>query len=315
MIIARQGGIGRLRFILLNALKYIPVFGYYFYQSWIVAFPEVDRFSPAKPKVIEESRAFAVSKNLTPLQYHLTPRVRGIELLLNNMYSHLNAVYDMTVVFGDENGSCLDKTKPMPGLFSYLMKPHTLHIHLQRCPVADVPQEHDALRAWLSSRFALKDNIGIKLLATQSVAVMQPSLFADLDQVKKEQSRQPNVSEVKAAFLKNLSNLMPPLDDHGESAQPSVEELIATGKRSLLCLEFASAVQCFQRACQILAEANGDLHDTLAVPNLLYGTALLELSRCETKILSESLEKVHSPEGTPRMCYIIFYREICRKQC
>uniref|UniRef100_A0A5K3FK50 PlsC domain-containing protein n=1 Tax=Mesocestoides corti TaxID=53468 RepID=A0A5K3FK50_MESCO len=217
MIIARQGGIGRLRFILLNALKYIPVFGYYFYQhcfifvnrdnfeahkavatmdyikkknlsSWIVAFPEVDRFSPAKPKVIEESRAFAVSKNLTPLQYHLTPRVRGIELLLNNMYSHLNAVYDMTVVFGDENGSCLDKTKPMPGLFSYLMKPHTLHIHLQRCPVADVPQEHDALRAWLSSRFALKDK-----------------LFADLDQVKKEQSRQPNVSEVKAAFLKNLS--------------------------------------------------------------------------------------------------------------
>lgn len=36
MIIARQGGIGRLRFILLNALKYIPLFGYYFYQVCLI---------------------------------------------------------------------------------------------------------------------------------------------------------------------------------------------------------------------------------------------------------------------------------------
>nr|CDS19105.1 1 acyl sn glycerol 3 phosphate acyltransferase [Echinococcus granulosus] len=217
MVIARQGGIGRLRYILLNIFKYIPLFGYYVYQHcfifvnrdnfeahkavatmdyvtknglscWIVAFPEVDRFNPKKPKVIEESRAFAKSKNLLPLQYHLTPRVRGMELLLKNMSSHLHAVYDVTVIFADENGSCLDKGKPIPGLFSYLMRPRTLHIHLQRCPIADVPQDHDALRAWLYSRFALKDK-----------------LFADLEEIKKNKARQPNVDEVKAAFLRNLS--------------------------------------------------------------------------------------------------------------
>lgn len=53
---------------------------------------------------------------LIPLQYHLTPRVRGMELLLKNMSSHLHAVYDVTVVYADENGGCLDKGKPMPGL-------------------------------------------------------------------------------------------------------------------------------------------------------------------------------------------------------
>ncbi|VDL63185.1 unnamed protein product [Hymenolepis diminuta] len=217
MIIARQGGIGRLRFILLNALKYIPLFGYYFYQHcfifmnrdnfeahkavstmdyimkkqlscWIVAYPEVDRFNPRKPEAIKESRRFAKSKGLVPLKYHLTPRVRGMEVLLNNMSSHLHAVYDVTVVFGDEDGSCLDKSKPMPGLLAYLTKPRTLHIHLQRCPVADVPQDHDALRSWLSSRYALKDK-----------------LFSDLEEVKKATSSQPNVEDVKAAFLKNLS--------------------------------------------------------------------------------------------------------------
>ncbi|VDK23786.1 unnamed protein product [Taenia asiatica] len=229
MVIARQGGIGRLRYILLNAFKYIPLFGYYFYQQliavfihsslqhcfifvnrdnfeahkavatmdyvtknglscWVVAFPEVDRFNPKKLKVIEDSRAFAESKGLIPLQYHLTPRVRGMELLLKNMSSHLHAVYDMTVVYADENGSCLDKGKPMPGLLSYLMRSRTLHLHLQRCPIADVPQDHDALRTWLSSRFALKDK-----------------LFADLEEIKKSKSRQPNVDEVKSAFLNNLS--------------------------------------------------------------------------------------------------------------
>ncbi|KAL5107819.1 Protein HGV2 [Taenia crassiceps] len=39
------------------------------------------------------------------------------------------------------------------------------------------------------------------------------------------------------------------------------------------------------------AEKNGDLHDDLAIPNLLYGTALLELSRSENHVLGESMEK------------------------
>ncbi|KAM3175236.1 hypothetical protein ACTXT7_008915 [Hymenolepis weldensis] len=134
------------------------------------------------------------AKDLVPLKYHLTPRVRGMEVLLNNMSSHLHAVYDVTVIFGDENGSCLDKSKPMPGLLAYLTKPRTLHIHLQRCPIVDVPQDHDALRVWLSSRYALKDKYALKDM-----------LFSDLEEVKKAKSRQPNVEEVKAAFLKNLS--------------------------------------------------------------------------------------------------------------
>jgi len=217
MIIARQGGIGRLRFILLNALKYIPVFGYYFYQHcfifvnrdnfeahkamstmeyikkkylscWIVAYPEVDRFNPNKPHVIEESRRFAKSKECKPMDYHLTPRPRGMEILLNNMFNYLDAVYDVTIVFGDGEGRCLDKKQAMPGLFSYLMKPRTLHIHLQRIPIADVPVEHTPLRTWLNGRFALKDQ-----------------LFRELDPSKNGKKRQPSAKDVSAAFHKVLS--------------------------------------------------------------------------------------------------------------
>lgn len=42
-------------------------------------------------------------------------------------------------------------------LLAYLMKPRTLHVHLQRLPIADIPIDHESLRSWCVSRFALKD--------------------------------------------------------------------------------------------------------------------------------------------------------------
>lgn len=59
------------------------------------------------------------------MDYHLTPRPRGMEILLNNMFNYLDAVYDVTIVFGDGEGRCLDKKQAMPGLFCmYLSSPY-----------------------------------------------------------------------------------------------------------------------------------------------------------------------------------------------
>ncbi|VDK23785.1 unnamed protein product [Taenia asiatica] len=84
---------------------------------------------------------------------------------------------------------------------------------------------------------------------------------------------------------------MAPLNHVVISDKLSPEELIAKGKREMLCSQLPNAVDCFQMACQLLAEKNGDLHDDLAIPNLLYGTALLELSRSENHVLGESVER------------------------
>ncbi|CDS37154.1 egf domain protein [Echinococcus multilocularis] len=95
---------------------------------------------------------------------------------------------------------------------------------------------------------------------------------------------------------------MVPLNSEPVLDKLSPEELIAKGKREMLCSQISNAVECFQMACQLLAEKNGDLHDDLATPNLLYGTALLELSRSENNILGESMEKraesMDSPEDS-----------------
>ncbi|KAL7059389.1 hypothetical protein AAHC03_013597 [Spirometra sp. Aus1] len=94
---------------------------------------------------------------------------------------------------------------------------------------------------------------------------------------------------------------MAPLDG-GETAKsvesaPTAEELIAKGKRDLICLEISSAVENFQKACELIASEHGDFHESLATPNLLYGTALLELARSENHILSEAVGNAESDES------------------
>lgn len=197
MLIARQGGIGRLRFMLHSMLKYIPLFGFSFYQhsfiyvdrtnfsaersvaplkyikkhqlpSWIIIYPEGTRFNPNNTEVIEKSLAYAEKKGLKSLKYHLTPRIRGTEMVLSNLHDYLDAVYDVTVVYADANGRPLDKAERMPDMFSYMNAQHTLHIHIHRIPIAEVPRDGRALEEWLNARFQLKDTLFEKLGAAFS---------------------------------------------------------------------------------------------------------------------------------------------------
>ncbi|KAK4474751.1 hypothetical protein MN116_001875 [Schistosoma mekongi] len=70
------------------------------------------------------------------------------------------------------------------------------------------------------------------------------------------------------------------------------EELIIQGRRSLVCGDINKAVETFQKACETLSTLHGDFHEALAVPNLLYGTALLELSRIESSVIGNALDGI-----------------------
>nr|CAX73791.1 Protein HGV2 [Schistosoma japonicum] len=70
------------------------------------------------------------------------------------------------------------------------------------------------------------------------------------------------------------------------------EELVVQGRRSLVCGDINKAVEAFQKACETLSTLHGDFHEDLAVPNLLYGTALLELSRIESSVIGNALDGI-----------------------
>ncbi|CAH8676435.1 unnamed protein product [Schistosoma haematobium] len=70
------------------------------------------------------------------------------------------------------------------------------------------------------------------------------------------------------------------------------EDLITQGRRDLVCGDINKAVDNFQKACEALSMIHGDFHEALAIPNLLYGTALLELSRIESSVIGNALDGI-----------------------
>lgn len=61
-----------------------------------------------------------------------------------------------------------------------------------------------------------------------------------------------NIEQLALLRNWNLSLKMSPLSGSVVAEAPSVDALIAKGKRDLLCSEISSAVECFAKACEIL---------------------------------------------------------------
>ncbi|GIX84187.1 1-acyl-sn-glycerol-3-phosphate acyltransferase epsilon [Caerostris extrusa] len=59
MIADRQGSIGHVRYVMKDSLQLVPLYGFYFYETWMVIFPEGTRFNPEASEMIEKSQSFA----------------------------------------------------------------------------------------------------------------------------------------------------------------------------------------------------------------------------------------------------------------
>ncbi|CAH8592941.1 unnamed protein product [Schistosoma turkestanicum] len=188
MLISHQGGLGRTRFVLHKNLKYLPIFGFYLSQdsclfvdrhnfdaktavntlndlkklqsnTWMVIYPEGTRYNPWKHDVIEQSQKFAIEKaGIKPFKHVLVPRRKGLQLILNQMHDCLDALYDVTTVFADENGYPYDHTIPAPGLGDWLVKRRSLYIYLKRIPIKQIPTDSQSISQWLYERYRIKDD-------------------------------------------------------------------------------------------------------------------------------------------------------------
>ncbi|CAH8663253.1 unnamed protein product [Dicrocoelium dendriticum] len=75
-------------------------------------------------------------------------------------------------------------------------------------------------------------------------------------------------------------------------------DLIAQGRRSLVCGEIPQAVECLQKACEQLSSEYGELDERLGDPYLLYGSALLELARMESTVIGNALDGVPEDDSS-----------------
>lgn len=73
------------------------------------------------------------------------------------------------------------------------------------------------------------------------------------------------------------------------STNESYEELLAQGKRNLMCKEIPQALNQLQQASRLVAEKFGETADECAEVYYYYGTALLEMARIENNVLGNAL--------------------------
>uniref|UniRef100_A0A674EY83 1-acylglycerol-3-phosphate O-acyltransferase 5 (lysophosphatidic acid acyltransferase, epsilon) n=1 Tax=Salmo trutta TaxID=8032 RepID=A0A674EY83_SALTR len=159
MLAIRQKALGHVRYVLKDGLKWLPLYGWYFSQMYLVIFPEGTRYNPELKKMISDSQAFATKEGLAALDHVLTPRMKASHVAIETMRDHLDAVYDITVVYEATLGKSSDR-QPAPTMPEFLCKESPrVHIHFERVDMKEIPPESVFFRGWLHKRFEIKDQM------------------------------------------------------------------------------------------------------------------------------------------------------------
>ncbi|XP_055786502.1 1-acyl-sn-glycerol-3-phosphate acyltransferase epsilon-like isoform X1 [Salvelinus fontinalis] len=189
MLAIRQEALGHVRYVLKDGLKWLPLYGWYFSQHggvyvkrsakfdenamkkklssqtvlgtpmYLVIFPEGTRYNPELKKMISDSQAFATKEGLAALDHVLTPRMKASHVAIETMRDHLDAVYDITVVYEATLGKSSDR-QPAPTMPEFLCKESPrVHIHFERVDMKEIPPESVIFRGWLHKRFEIKDQM------------------------------------------------------------------------------------------------------------------------------------------------------------
>nr|XP_046210229.1 1-acyl-sn-glycerol-3-phosphate acyltransferase epsilon-like isoform X2 [Oncorhynchus gorbuscha] len=189
MLAIRQKALGHVRYVLKDGLKWLPLYGWYFSQHggvyvkrsskfdekamkkkllsqavlgtpmYLVIFPEGTRYNPELKKMISDSQDFATKEGLAALDHVLTPRMKASHVAIETMRDHLDAVYDITVVYEATRGKSSDR-QPAPTMPEFLCKESPrVHIHFERVDMKEIPLESVFFRGWLHKRFEIKDQM------------------------------------------------------------------------------------------------------------------------------------------------------------
>lgn len=167
--------VGNLKWIVKYALKYVPGLGWglQFLDSlflrrdwssdhtqieeafskfqnekipmWLVSFPEGTRISEEK---LERSQQYSRKQHDFPLENVLIPRTKGFVASVTALKGHIEAVYDVTIVY----------PSGIPSLWEWMAGwTAEYHVHVKRFPVKSMPEGEVLLSTWLIERFREKD--------------------------------------------------------------------------------------------------------------------------------------------------------------
>ena len=113
----------------------------------LVIFPEGTRMKPDK---FAASQAYAMRKGLPVLQHVLLPRGKGVHASLQGLEDHIQAVYDLTIIY---------EGVPPSIAKIFIKGGYTVRFHAVRYDIKSVPTRERDLNAWLMNIFIEKDKL------------------------------------------------------------------------------------------------------------------------------------------------------------
>ncbi|KAK3786168.1 hypothetical protein RRG08_026884 [Elysia crispata] len=186
----RRGCLGSTRYVLKDGLRFLPFYGFYLgmhgslfvkragkfdkakaekqlskdakdkIPTWLIIFPEGTRFNPELPSTLKDSKQFAQNQGLEPLDHVLFPRVRALEVCVQQLRPNLHSIYDVTIAYSGAYDFNNHQKLPAPTMQDFLLgKSPKVHIHINKIPIDTVPSGSSELKQWLYERFQAKDRL------------------------------------------------------------------------------------------------------------------------------------------------------------
>jgi len=121
---------------------------------WLFTHPEGYRISPEKKSQAHE---FAKQNGLPILNHVLLPRVKGFAATVTALETSLDAVYDVTVVYGKPPSGILGMCSGDWFIGSRKFVP--IDIYLRRYPLSTIPKDEEKIKEWLYTVYKEKDDI------------------------------------------------------------------------------------------------------------------------------------------------------------
>ncbi|CAG8589466.1 1647_t:CDS:2, partial [Paraglomus occultum] len=124
---------------------------------WLLIFPEGTLISDCTRKT---SQKFAEKAGLVDHKHLLLPRSTGLLFCMKELQESVDYIYDMTIGFdGVQSGEYPEDRYTLRRIFFEGRYPPTIHVHVRRYAIADIPNDENKFTEWLRQRWTEKDDL------------------------------------------------------------------------------------------------------------------------------------------------------------
>lgn len=146
VFLARSWERDQQRFV--SALRSLGTFRATGHPLWLILFPEGSRLTSDK---LANSQKYSRVNGFPVFDHVLLPRFKGFQALMPELRRHIEYVVDGTLIF---DGPKPSMTTVMNGTADIV-----IHVNIRKYPVAEIPEDEQAMQDWLLQRWVEKESL------------------------------------------------------------------------------------------------------------------------------------------------------------